>query len=70
MAPFAELLRQLLSDGSVLLRQRPEIIDSDRPEAVAVLEDAIATGSRGVRHAAKPHLEPLRNRRRAAESDV
>ena len=40
------------------------------PEALAVLEDAIASGSRGVRHAAKPHLEPLRDRRRAAESDV
>ena len=40
------------------------------PEALAVLEDAIASGSRGVRHAAKPHLEPLRARRRAAEGDA
>ena len=35
------------------------------PEAVAALEDAAATGSRGVRHAARQHIASARARRSA-----
>jgi hypothetical protein len=41
------------------------------PEALAILEEALARGTRGVRAAARAHLTPARDRRRAAaESDV
>ena len=41
------------------------------PEAIGVLEEAVSNGSRGVRNAAKTHLAPARDRKRAtAENDV